>query len=150
MKTCENIEFRRNTYIIPAQPKGLISVPIRYPPGVSESTVSDVMSVRGTNGTPPRTLNLGGVTKTITSYEDLNSFTTKGVTYNCPGGAIATSLQHRPANLVESFTLFYLAGIPTQIIITTWGEFKMYKRTMDGNEWHKWQLITGTEVEYAT
>lgn len=94
---------------------------------------------------------LGGVTVIIQSNTDLDTLQTIGVTYNCPGGSVTATLLHRPSDLTEAFTMYVLAGIKTQIIITTWGGFKLYKRTYDpvrGN-WYKWQEVAGTEVEYV-
>ena len=94
---------------------------------------------------------LGGVTIYIPSNTDLNTLQTVGVAYACNTGSTTITLLHRPSDLTEAFTMYCLAGIKTQIIITTWGALKLYKRTLDAGSgnWYKWQKVTGTEVEYA-
>lgn len=93
---------------------------------------------------------LGGVTLNISANTDLDALQSFG-TYNCAGSSITATLQHRPSDLIEAFMMYVLPGIRTQIIITTWGGFKLYKRTYNtsNNTWYKWQKVTGTEVEYA-
>jgi len=81
------------------------------------------------------------------SNSDLNTFTKPGVVYVSASGATTTTLSNRPSDIVEAFILF--APMPTvQILITTWAELHMYKRSYD-NGWQKWQKIVGTAVEYA-
>lgn len=90
---------------------------------------------------------LGGIVINISSREDLNNLTRQGVIYMSMSGTTSQTLLNRPSNLIEAFIL----KSPTpnvQLIVTTWSVLKLYKRSYD-NGWGKWQLVTGTEVEYA-
>ena len=83
----------------------------------------------------------------ISANSDLDTFTKQGVVYVSASGATSTSLSNRPSDLIESFILF--APLPTvQILITTWSELHLYKRSYDRG-WQKWQKIVGTAVGYA-
>lgn len=101
-------------------------------------TVANLASVLGGKGY-----------KTISTGQDFNDLMSDiGGKYICASGSITTTLLNRPAGLIEAFAMWVIPP-STQIIITQWAALKMYKRTKDGATFNKWQLVQGTEVNYA-
>ena len=90
-----------------------------------------------------------GAYKALSVGQDLNDFISDvGGKYISLGSSITTTLLNRPAGLIEAFSMWVIPP-STQIIITQWAALKMYKRTKDGANINKWQLVQGTEVNYA-
>ena len=90
-----------------------------------------------------------GAYKELSAGQDLNDFISDvGGKYISLGGSTTTTLLNRPAGLIEAFAMWVIPP-STQIIITQWSALKMYKRTKDGANINKWQLVQGTEVNYA-
>ena len=87
-------------------------------------------------------------TNNIPENADLNDYTEIGI-YRCTTNTVAATFKNNiPINCAYKMIVMHanFAGAVRQIAITNQTDCKTYMRYYNSNGWHKWQLISTTEV----